>query len=51
MLNKIKSVVTSKPFLYGLAAGVLVALAFKRFIPSFVKQAANAIPGSDAKTA
>lgn len=49
MLSKIKQTVMSKRFLIGAAVGVVVALAFRRFIPGVVQQAAAALPGSDAK--
>lgn len=49
MMSKIKSVVMSKPFLIGIAAGVVIAIAFRRFIPAAVTKVANALPGSDAK--
>lgn len=49
MLNKIKSIVTSKPFLIGVAVGGVFVLAYRRLVPAAVKNAANALPGSDAK--
>ncbi|MFT3870468.1 MAG: hypothetical protein QM715_18620 [Nibricoccus sp.] len=47
-MQKIKAVVTSKLFLIGLAIGIVVALAFGRFLRP-VKKVADMIPGSDAK--
>lgn len=49
-MQKIKAVVTSKLFLIGLAIGIVVALAFGRFLRP-VKKVADMIPGSDAKKA
>ncbi len=48
-MQKLKALLKSKDMYIGLAVGIFLALAFGRFIPGFVKKAASAIPGSDAK--
>lgn len=48
-MQKIKDLLKSRDMYIGLAVGIVLALAFGRFIPGFVKKAADAIPGSDAK--
>jgi large-conductance mechanosensitive channel len=48
-MSKLQALLKSRDMYIGLAVGVIVALAFARFIPGFVKKAAAAIPGSDAK--
>lgn len=49
-MNSIKELLKSKKMYIGLAVGVLLALAYRRFFGP-VAGIANALPGSDAKTA
>jgi len=48
-MQKLKAIFTNKWLLIGLAVGVIVALAFGRYLKP-VKKVADMIPGSDAKT-
>lgn len=50
-MNTIKTLLKSKVMWIGLAVGVVLALAFRRFIPKPIVNAANMLPGSDAKKA
>jgi hypothetical protein len=50
MLSKIKSALKNPVMYVGLVVGIIVALAYGRFIRPTVQPLANALPGSDAKS-
>jgi hypothetical protein len=49
-MQKVKALLSNKTLWIGLAIGLVVALAFGRFLKP-VKKVADMIPGSDAKKA